>query len=366
MPEWLQRLMDSSFLGTSVVRWLTAVLALVAVFFALKLAHRLAARRVAALAARRPTRPALALAEGFAQTKSFFFFAVAAACAALLLDLPADLEGIPGKVLVLATFLQAGVWTTRFIAAWVAHVPPAAGNAPVVRKALPHLLGLIARVVVWAIVVLLLLQNAGVEVTALVAGLGIGGIAVALAVQNVLGDLLASLSIALDEPFVPGDFIVVDSFSGTVEQIGLKTTRVRSLSGELIVFANSDLLKSRVRNFKHLKERRVVFTVGVTYATPAERLPEIAARLRAIVMETPGTRFDRAHLKELGETALVYEVVYIFESPDYNAWMDAHQHINVRIVETMAAMDVALALPTRTLRFEPPTPSSPQPRDEAA
>jgi small-conductance mechanosensitive channel len=356
MPAWWTELTETSFLGNSVPRWLAAVIVLVALFLVLRLVDRLVAKRLARVAAARASRPWKALADAIASTKAFFLLAVSAAVATLLLDLPAEVTGIPGQVLVFATFVQTGVWATRFIASWVAHVPPAAGDAPAARKALPHLAGLVARVAVWVVVGILLLQNLGVEVTALVAGLGVGGIAIALAVQNVLGDLLASLSIALDEPFVPGDFIIVDDLAGTVEQVGLKTTRVRGLGGERLVFANSDLLKSRIRNFKHMKERRIVFTVGVTYQTPTALLPEIAARLRTIVTETPGARLDRAHFKAFGGSSLDFEVVYFVEAPEYAVYMDAQQHINLTILEQFAELGVEFAYPTRTIHVAPGAP----------
>ncbi len=166
------------------------------------------------------------------------------------------------------------------------------------------------KVVLWALVLLLALDNLGVDVTALVAGLGIGGIAVALALQNVLGDLFASLSIALDKPFVIGDFIVVDTLSGNIEHVGLKTTRIRSLSGEQIVISNTDLLHTRIRNFKRMQERRILFSIGVEYQTPAEKLEKIPGWLQDIVSSVPLARFDRAHFKSFGDFALLFEIVY--------------------------------------------------------
>ena len=161
------------------------------------------------------------------------------------------------------------------------------------------MIGFFSKVAVWSVAMLLILQNLGVDVTALVAGLGIGGAAIALASQNILGDLFASLSIVLDKPFVLGDFIVVDQYMGTVEHIGLKTTRVRSLSGEQLIFSNGDLLKSRISNFKRMTERRVVFSLGVAYETPPEKLAAVAAMLREIVQAQKRVRFDRAPLQSV-------------------------------------------------------------------
>jgi len=182
-----------------------------------------------------------------------------------------------------------------------------------------------------------------------VAGFGIGGVAVALAVQSVLGDLFASLSIILDKPFVVGDFIVVDNLRGTVERVGVKTTRLRSLDGELLVFSNGDLLKSRIRNFRRMYDRRVEFTLGVTYRTPLEKLRRIPQWLREIIAAQPRTRFDRAHFKQYGDSALVFEIVYYVLDRDYNLYMDIHQAINLAICEHFGREGIEFAFPTRTV-----------------
>lgn len=207
----------------------------------------------------------------------------------------------------------------------------------------------IALFVLYAVVVLAALDNMDVDVTALVAGLGIGGIAVALALQNVLGDLFASLSITLDKPFVVGDFIVVGTELGTIERIGIKTTRVRSLSGEQLVFSNNDLLTARIRNFKRMQERRIVFQFGVTYQTTPEQLEAIPAMVRESINRVPGTRLDRCHFFRFGAFSLDFEVVYFVASAEYNAYMDAQQAINLAIARGLASMNVEFAYPTQTL-----------------
>jgi len=193
------------------------------------------------------------------------------------------------------------------------------------------------------------LDNLGIDVTALVAGLGIGGVAVALAVQNVLGDLFASLSIILDKPFVIGDFLVIGEYMGSVEYVGLKTTRVRSLSGEQLVFSNSDLLKSRIRNYGRMYERRVVFNIGVTYDTPRELLKRIPGMIRAAVEAQDKTRFDRSHFMKYGDYALQFETVYYVLSPDYNVYMDIQQAIYLIIHEDFEQNHIDFAYPTQTL-----------------
>lgn len=207
-------------------------------------------------------------------------------------------------------------------------------------------------VAVWTIAVLVALDNAGIDITALVTGLGIGGVAVALATQNILGDLFASLSIVLDKPFVVGDFIRTGDQMGVVERIGLKTTRVRSLSGEQLVFSNADLLQSRLHNFKRMHERRVLFRFGVLYQTSAELLERIPVIVRQIVEQAGDVRFDRAHFASFGESSYDFEVVYYVLSPDYNKYMDIQQGINLLIVRAFAQQGIQFAYPTRTLYVE--------------
>jgi small-conductance mechanosensitive channel len=211
------------------------------------------------------------------------------------------------------------------------------------------MLAFVGRVAVWSIVLLVLLDNLGVDITTLVAGLGVGGVAVALAAQNILGDLFASLSIVLDRPFVVGDFLNVGDFLGTVEKVGIKTTRIRSLSGEQLIFANNDLLGSRIRNYGRMQQRRVVFSIGVTYQTPPEKLAAISDMLREAVEAQQDVRFDRAHFAKYGDFALIYEIVYYCLSADYNRYMDVQQAINIRIYERLAEAGVEFAYPTQTL-----------------
>jgi small-conductance mechanosensitive channel len=183
----------------------------------------------------------------------------------------------------------------------------------------------------------------------LIAGLGVGGIAVALAVQNVLGDLFASVSIVLDKPFVVGDFIDLGGHMGVVENVGLKTTRVRSLSGEELVIANSDLLSTRIRNFKRMSQRRAAFDIGVVYGTPSDKLRRIPELARKAVESCDNTRFDRSHFKSFGDSALVFETVYFMTVPDYNAYMDTQQSINLELYQRFEAEDIEFAYPTQTL-----------------
>ncbi|HJQ61272.1 MAG TPA: mechanosensitive ion channel domain-containing protein, partial [Burkholderiales bacterium] len=247
--------------------WAVAGLLLVAAMLALAAVRYVAVRVIAAFAKRTITELDDHMAEVVARTQLWLLFPLAIYAGASALELPAKIERLIEFVVLVALLLQVVLWINNFIGLWLGRQVEKRRGVDGEGVTALTLLGFAARVVVWALMLLLILDQLGFDITALVAGLGIGGVAIALAVQNVLGDLFASLSIVLDKPFVVGDVIAVDDMIGPVEYIGLKTTRVRSLSGEMIIFANNDLLKSRIRNYKRMYERRVVFSVQVTYDT---------------------------------------------------------------------------------------------------
>jgi small-conductance mechanosensitive channel len=209
-----------------------------------------------------------------------------------------------------------------------------------------------------SVLILIGLSNLGIDISALLAGLGVGGIAVALAAQNVLGDLLASLSIVLDKPFVVGDFIVAGSEKGTVEHIGIKTTRLRSLSGEELIFSNKDLLESRVQNFKRMWVRRVVQNFGVTYSTTAPFLEKIPTWVRQIVEGQPQLKFDRCHFSGYGAYSLDFELVFFVQDPEYNVFMDLQQIVLLEIFKKFTLEKIDFAFPTQSIHVEklPPAP----------
>lgn len=210
-------------------------------------------------------------------------------------------------------------------------------------------MGTILKIIVWSIALIILLDNLGIKISALITGLGIGGIAIALAAQTVLGDLFSYFIIFFDRPFEIGDFIIVGDFMGTVENIGIKTTRVRSLGGEEVIFPNTDLTGSRVKNYKRMQLRRIVFKLGVTYETSIEKIKQIPILIEEIIKKIPDTRFDRAHFFEYGDFSLVYEVVYFVLSSDYNIYMDIQQKINFAIKEAFDRKNIDFAYPTQTL-----------------
>lgn len=205
------------------------------------------------------------------------------------------------------------------------------------------------KVILWSIAVIILLDNMGVQVSALVAGLGIGGIAIALAAQNILGDLFSYFIIYFDHPFEIGDFITIDSFSGTIENIGIKTTRIRSLGGEEIIFSNTDLVNSRLRNYKRMRKRRILFNFGVIHQTSTEQLKNISAIIKEIFNRIDGASLDRVHFSAYGDFSLNFEVVYYVNSRDYNKYMDIQQEINFQMKEEFEKHNIEFAYPTQTL-----------------
>ena len=216
-----------------------------------------------------------------------------------------------------------------------------------------HVLRPIVSIVLWSVAILMILSNMGINITSLIASLGVGGIAVALAIQNVLGDIFDCFAIYLDQPFRVGDFIIVGDHMGVVRRIGLKSTRIESLGGEELVIANRELTSTRVRNFKRMQRRRVEFGFGVTYDTPVEKLKRLPGMVEAIVRGLDQTEFDRAHFKSFGAFSLDFAVVYYVSSNDYKVYMDIQQAINLALAERFAAEDIAFAFPTQTVHVAP-------------
>ena len=208
----------------------------------------------------------------------------------------------------------------------------------------------IARWIIWVLAVVFILDNLGVNISTFVAGIGIGGIAVAMASQAILGDAFSALSIFLDKPFEIGDFIILEGdYLGTVEHIGIKTTRIRSLSGEQLVFSNSDLTKSRIKNYKRMQTRRIAFKIGVVYQTLVEKVKQIPQIIKNIFSHMHEVRLDRAHFQSFGDFSLNYEIVYYVNSADYNVYMDKQQEVNFALMEAFERENIVFAYPTQTL-----------------
>ncbi len=212
------------------------------------------------------------------------------------------------------------------------------------------------KIVIWLAATVFLLDNFGFKISTVIAGLGIGGIAIAIASQAVLGELFSYFSILFDRPFEIGDFIIIGDYMGAVEKIGIKTTRIRSLSGEQLIFSNTDLTNSRVRNYKRMDRRRVVFKLGVTYETSLSNLKEIPLIIKDIITNIEDTVFDRAHFSSYGDFNLEVEVVYYVIGSDYNKYMDIQQEINLAIFDEFEKRSIDFAYPTQTLHIQRENP----------
>jgi small-conductance mechanosensitive channel len=333
-------------LGNSLADWLIAGIVAVAVWTALWILRQFIASRYDKRSAAQRRMPLRLIGHLIGNTKQFLFLAIALYVAQASLTLPQGVQHIISDAVMLLILLQVGLWAGRAIRFYLEMKQLERGADQSFAGSL-DIINFVARMLIWSLVFLVALDNLGVNITALLAGLGVGGVAVALALQNILGDLFASLSIALDKPFVVGDSLTVDTFTGKVEHIGIKTTRLRSETGEQIILSNADILKSRVRNYGRAQELRALATIRVTYGTPSETLQSIPKLLESIVREQQNARFERCHLKTLGDSALHFELSYFAQAPSVHPLLDLQQAVNFRIIDEFRRLGVEFDYPTQ-------------------
>lgn len=286
------------------------------------------------------------LRQTLARTSKLAVIATSLLIGLSVLDLPPKWEGRVSNLWFITLGIQLALWAHRAIAVtaqrYFRRRAPAGVEDEQVTVAHTFITWIL-QIAVWVVFLLATLSNLGINVTTLVASLGIGGIAIALAVQNVLGDLFASLSIAVDKPFEVGDSISVAGFSGKVEHVGLKTTRVRADSGEQIVISNAQILKDTLRNFKRMSTRRIQFSVNVNPTTPPDVAGKVPAALKAIIEKQDQVRFDRAHLKTLDQEFIGYEIVYFVLTPDYGLFMNTQQTILLETMQLLESLGISTA-----------------------
>jgi small-conductance mechanosensitive channel len=352
--------LDDQLLGEPLRDWLTAFGIALAALLVIALIKKIALSRVSR-AARTATNWDDFAVEVVRRTRWLLVLFPVLALATVSLNLPQVREGLR-TVAILAFLVQLALWTLVAINFWVASYKKKRLEADAASATMITAFGFVGKIVLWSLILLLALDNLGVDITALIAGLGVGGIAVALALQNILGDLLASLSIILDKPFVIGDTIQVDDVTGTVETIGLKTTHVRSVTGEQVIFSNGDLLRSRIHNQKRMAERRVVLRFGVVYRTPVEKLARIPEIVRRLVDAREQLRFERAHLMRLGDSSLDFEAAYFVLSSDQILHMDLQQQVLLGLLRRLEEEEIEIAFPTRTVFLEGSPANLPQVR----
>jgi len=370
MSEALETLLERTWLGITGLQWLVAAVILLALTPTLMLVRRVVAGRLRKYALRSASDVDDVIADLVERTRAWFFALIGLRVATLTLDLPERWDHRVHTALIIGGMIQGGLWASTVVRYLVdrrfARHVQAEGVSPQVTPIAQTLLRFAGLILVWAVVVLVVLSAFGINITALVAGLGIGGVAVALAVQQVLGDILASISIIVDKPFQPGDAIQVGQMSGTVRRIGVRSTVLAGLGGEELVVSNNDLLSSRIQNFTRMRERRVVLRVGVVYTTSQELLERLPALLQAAVERREPVRFERAALVSLGESAIEYEVVYWVLTADYSVYTGIHQQLLLDLLREMRELGYDFAFPSRTLYVVPPEGASATDRSEPA
>jgi small-conductance mechanosensitive channel len=349
----------STYFGNSARAWLIAAIVAVLVYLVLAIVRRVLISRLGALAARTDTDLDDAIVDLVKNTRPFFIAAVAVGAATRGLSIHDRLTGPLSTTLQLLVLLQIGLWVSGLIAFLVEQsLTKRRETADRIGVAALRAIGVTVKIVAWIVLGIIALQFVfNKNVTTLLTGIGVGGIALALAVQNILGDLLAAVAIVFDRPFDVGDTIAIDSLVGTVEQIGLKTTRLRSVTGEQLVIGNGELLKSKLRNYKRMYERRALLHLDVTYDTPPATLEGIPAMMKEIVSAQKSVRFDRSHFAGFQDSALRIETVYYVLDPDYSRFMDVQQAVSLEVLRRFAAQGIRFAYPTRALHWEGALPS---------
>ena len=340
---------ETKLFGNSIYRWLVTSGSALLITILLRVLLGSVRKRLAQLAKSTDVAWDDALIHALSKVR-FSLVATAVFCLAFsTLELSDDLSKLLNNIATLLLLIQTGIslseGSRKYLdlkrQARIKTDPGSVGGFGAIR--------FVIDLVIWTVIALLALDNIGIDVTSLVTGLGVSGIAVALAVQNILGDLFASLTIVLDKPFIVGDFLKVGDLLGTVENIGLKTTRLRSLSGEQLVFSNADLLQSRIQNYGRLEVRRVAFMVGVTYQTKPEQLEAIPGIIEEAVSKHDKARFDRSHLANLGDFAIIFETVYYVDSPNFALYRDIQQGIYLHLARAFSERGIDFAYPTQTL-----------------
>lgn len=348
---YLEQLKLTSFFGNTGYDYVMAFVIFVALTIVLKIIKMIIVGRLRQLAKKTKTDFDDTLIEIFAKVKPPFYFFVALFFAIKSLEIP-GLVDTGFKII----FYVVIVWEVinglsklidYFAGKYLAQLEGTDKQGQ--SQAMVRAVNMIVKAILWALGLTLILANFGVNVTSIIASLGIGGLAVALALQGVLRDIFSSFSIYIDKPFMVGDFIVIGDDKGTVEKIGMKTTRIRTTQGEELVISNTELTEARVKNFKKMEKRRVAFELGMVYGTKQDKLKAIPNIIKEIVGAVKGAEFDRCHFKSYGDSSLNFEIVYYVSSAEYIDYMNTNQAINLQIFEKFAKEKIEFAYPTRTV-----------------
>lgn len=357
-------LSETRLAKNSLLEWTVAVLLFLAVMGAVRVAKMIAGRLLAKRHAPEAGTDHRPWIEVVYATGWSLYLAIGLSVARLAVELPARGEKLLTAFISILIGIQVARWAQAILGALLETWARRQGNDA---RSLTAAAGIrfIGRLVIWVLITLLVLANLGVKLTAVVAGLGVGGVAAALAVQSILGDVFAGLFMYFDRPFDIGDFVVFGDISGSIRSIGLRTTRINSISGEQVVMPNGDLAKRAIRNYGRLQERRILFTLGIEYGVSREKVELARNILEEVVRGQPDIRFDRAHFKGFGAYSLDFEVVYFVLGGDYNLYMDRQQAMYLEIYRRFEAEGISFALPTQTLHYVGGPPDGAAPPDAA-
>jgi small-conductance mechanosensitive channel len=345
----LDELLAYRWLGNPIKLWLLAATFIVVATVVLWVLKRLAVRRLTVFAKRTRTEFDDVLVDLLGRTRVLLIFVSTISPATVVLRLPADVHSTLRIASVVALLVQLAIWGNGFISFWTDRYGRRGSDVSGVGTTALSTMAVLARILLGLLLILFLLDNLGVDITALIAGLGIGGIIIALALQNVVADMLGALAILMGKPFVVGDFIEAQGLMGTVEGVGLRSTRIRTLSGDELIFPNKKLLEGTIRNHTRMAERRVDFRLAVTYDTPPEKLERIPTIAREAVQRHPLVRFDRAHFRAFRDWSLEFDVIYVIASSDFTVYADIQQQINLELVRRFSDEGIAFAKPTQVV-----------------
>ena len=356
------------FAGNPLIDWVIAIGIIVGSFIVMMVVQRLLRRLLEGLEHKRNTFTLHFIAETVGRSGGLFFAIVSMSIGTQHLELTDNVRGVLDHLLIVAIILQLTRWLTSLVALIIIKHRQSSmeDNVENVSRLPLRFVGMLIKAALWLVAIGLCLDVLGYNLSGLVTGLGVSGIVVALAAQNIVADLFATFTIFVDRPFVVGELINVDDMVGKIERIGLKTTRIRSISGEQILIGNQDLLKSRLRNFARLTERRILFRLRVEYGTPPELLEKIPSIVKEIVEEQELTRYDRGHFADFGEYSLEFEFAYYVESPDFITVMNAREKVNLEISKRFKAHGIIFAFPKRVLIQHDASMLSGRAADEAA
>jgi len=341
-------LLSYQLYGNSGKNYLIALIIFIITLVLLKLVQKTIISRLEKLAMRTKTKVDDALIEIIANIKPSFYFLVSLYFSIKVINLSTKVTRVIDIVFLIILVYEGIKATQRIIKFFIFRALKKNGDEKQA-KSITHTFDIFIQITLWSLGILLILANMGINVTSLVAGLGIGGIAIALALQNILGDVFSSFSILIDKPFKVGDFIKVGEDMGTVENIGIKTSRIRTLDGQILIITNQELTTARVENFQQTKKKRAIFTLGVIYETKKEILKKIPKIISDIVSQEENCQFDRCHFKGFGDFSLNFEVVFYVNTKDYNQYLDALQKVNLKIFDKFNQEQISFAYPTQLL-----------------